>query len=126
MLHNQIQLAIDKLPELHLYGVGFYQNEKVLTSSEHKELQQQLLDSTEEFEKACLWLEKINKIKTINKQHSSYGLKHLAEDEIGYISNGTFIAAAINCGFNYKASETSPNVSFNMSEKDIKSLSSET
>ena len=126
MLRNQIQQAIDKLPELHFYGVGYYQNEKNLTLSEHKELQQQLLDSTEEFEKACLWLEKINKIKTINKQHSSYGLKHLAEDEIGYISNGTFIAAAINCGFNYKASETSPNVSFNMSEKDIKSLSSET
>lgn len=123
MLRNQIQQAIDKLPELHFYGVGFYQDGKRLTPSEHKKLQQELLNSTEEFEKACLWLKKINKIKTINRDRSSYSLKHLAEDEIGYISNGTFIAAAINCGFDFKTYEMSPNVTFNMSEKSIKILS---
>jgi hypothetical protein len=35
----------------------------------------------------------------INKCGTSYGLKHWAEDSIGNVTNGVFIAAAIVEGF---------------------------
>lgn len=38
--------------------------------------------------------------KTMNKNQSSYGLKHVVEDEVGeYISNGAFIRAAVEFGY---------------------------
>ena len=43
-----------------------------------------------------LWLRKQNPRKTISKLCTSYGLKHQVEREMGhYVSNGSFIAAAI-------------------------------
>ena len=76
-----------------------------------------------QFVRTCEWLENINKIKTINTKHTSYGLKHIAEKHIGYITNGVFIAAAIYCGFDFKVRARNPNVMFNMSEKSIKEIS---
>ena len=46
-------------------------------------------------------------------------MKHLAEDEIGYVTNGAFIAAAIHCGFPYQLIPDSPNVRFGISEKSL-------
>jgi len=43
----------------------------------------------------------------------------MAEQEIGYITNGVFIAAAIHCGFDVKF-DGSPNVMINISEKSLK------
>jgi hypothetical protein len=85
-----------------------------------------LENDTEVFIKACKWLESnIIKIKTINKRHSSYFLKHIIESQIGeYVSNGVCIAAAIFCGFNYKKTFDDyglvhVNTSFNMSNKSL-------
>jgi hypothetical protein len=51
--------------------------------------------------------------KTINHNHSSYGLKHDVERDVGeYISNGAFIRAAIELGYKYKVK--SPNAWFAM------------
>lgn len=59
----------------------------------------------------------LSKTKTINKSHSSYGLKHIVENKIGqYVTNGELIYAMflegfeikrhnINCFFNIKTSE---------------------
>jgi hypothetical protein len=47
---------------------------------------------------------------------TSYGLKHVAEEEICYMPNGIFIAAAIAEGFRVKrVSYASPNAQFNIS-----------
>jgi|SRR5215203_473391 len=49
--------------------------------------------------------------KTINHNHSSYGLKHVVERDVEeYISNGAFIKAAIELGYKYKVK--SPNAWF--------------
>jgi len=40
------------------------------------------------------WLHQFAKLKSLNKRGSSYGLKHVAEQDIGYVTNGVFIAAA--------------------------------
>jgi hypothetical protein len=45
------------------------------------------------------WLSKFPKIKALNKRGTSYGLKHRAEHDIGYITNGVFIASASAEGF---------------------------
>jgi len=55
--------------------------------------------------------------KTINKRHSSYGLKHTAEKTApgNYITNGAFILAALRLGYRVQADMVSPNVFFNIS-----------
>lgn len=44
---------------------------------------------------ARAWLARQPRRKTLNKMDTSYSLKHIAEREIGYLSNGVLIAAAI-------------------------------
>lgn len=69
-------------------------------------------------------------IRTINKNYSSYELKHLAErwakqisdNEINYISNGTFILAMVEAGFRFVRIKNTPNVYFNVSERTLKWL----
>jgi len=127
MSKSNIQKSISKLPNLTYFGVGLYDNGKGLSQVEYdkqfKEEQDRLLNSVKAFNETCAWLLQINKIKSINTKHSSYGLKHIVEKDIGYITNGVFIAAAIHCGFDFKVEEGNPNVSFNMSEKSIKQAS---
>jgi hypothetical protein len=66
------------------------------------------------------WLQThIRPIKTINLNHTSYGLKHIAEREIGYIPNGVFVAAAIIAGYRYRRIDH-PKVAFGMSERSIR------
>ncbi len=70
------------------------------------------------------WLEdNIEPIKTVNRRHSSYGLKHIAEPHSPkrYLTNGVFIAAALIAGYPVMFDDT-PNPSFGMSEKSIKAL----
>ncbi len=126
MFKKNIKNVILKLPKLTDFGVGLFLNGKGLGKDEYKNEfkieRERLLNSEERFNKICNWLSQIQKIKSINNNHSSYGLKHYAEEDIGYITNGVFIAAAIHCGFKFKCVRDSPNVYFNMSEKSIKAV----
>jgi hypothetical protein len=62
------------------------------------------------------WLRQFNKTKTLTTRGSSYGLKHIAEEDIGYVTNGVFFAAAVAEGFRIKRlSLISPNVMLNIS-----------
>jgi hypothetical protein len=62
------------------------------------------------------WLSQFAKIRALNRRGTSYGLKHWAEDDIGYVTNGVFIAAAIAEGFTVHCVEFgSPNAWFNIS-----------
>ncbi|MCD6174299.1 MAG: hypothetical protein J7K65_00840 [Planctomycetes bacterium] len=124
MSRTSIQKAIDQFPDLTDFGMGIFRYTTKPTTPEEREAkfkqnQAALLDSVDSFEKTCDWLSTKKKIKTINSKHSSYGLKHMAEHEIGYITNGVFIAAAIHCGFDIKI-DGGPNVMINISEKSLK------
>lgn len=60
-----------------------------------------LLLATDEFERAVEWIA-ANLEPTKNIDHdgpSSYGMKHIAEPECGYIANGPWIAAMLACGY---------------------------
>lgn len=69
-------------------------------------------------------------IRNINKNHTSYGLKHLAErrakklsdNGINYITNGALILAMVDAGFRFVRDGDSPNVCFNVSERTLKQL----
>ena len=85
--------------------------------------------SIEELKPIIVFIEEnITKIKSFNKKHSSYGLKHILEKRIPnlnrkkYITNGSLIAAMIICGFKYKRKALTPNCFFNISEKSINKI----
>jgi hypothetical protein len=62
------------------------------------------------------WLRRFGKLKSVNKSGTSYGLKHMAEDDIGYVTNGVFIAVAIAEGFTVRRADfDSANAWFNIS-----------
>lgn len=69
-------------------------------------------------------------ISSINKTHSSYGLKHLIEriianetnQQINYVSNGALILAMYDAGFRICRMSNSPNCFFNVSERSVKRL----
>lgn len=124
MNKNPIEDMINLIPELTDFGIGIYPNRQGDMQNEDifRESQLQLLDSFKAFDKAVNWLKKVEKISSFNTKRSSNNLKLLAERDIGYISNGIFIAAAIHSGFRFKLEPESPNVQFNMSEKSLKKL----
>jgi len=59
-------------------------------------------DIVERFKATCKWLTQVKKRKTVNRLRSAYGLKHIAEREIGYITEQTFTAAAVHMGFTHQ------------------------
>jgi hypothetical protein len=118
MTRRDIERVIEKIPSLTDNGiitVMWHGRD----AEEFRERQESLKNSSEECTKVCAWLADIKKIKTINRLACSYRLKHIVEKEVGYISNGEFIAAAVHCGFTYRLHSDNPNVWFAMSEKLI-------
>jgi hypothetical protein len=74
-------------------------------------------DALAQFTAARFWLGHFAKIKAPNPRGTSYGLKHIAERDIGYTTNGVFIAAALAEGFSVRRVGDSPNALFNISTK---------
>ena len=120
---DDIVAVVARVPMLNEMGVGIpytgtrYSKEE--RAARLAKAQERLLDSVEDCNKVCVWLSTKAKIKTVNKRHTSYGLKHIAEEEIGYVMNGVFIAAAIHLGFPYQLISDNPNVYFGISEKSL-------
>lgn len=73
----------------------------------------------------------LDKIKSFNMRHSSYGLKHIFESkyreelqdasEGSYITNGQFKSAMLKNGYDVK-DKTQLNWYFNLSERSIKDI----
>ena len=84
-----------------------------------REMRERTLDPdyTDHFERACSWLNRQLRTKSLNKRAGSYSVKHEAEKEVGYISNGMFIAGAIACGFAVQQQADSPNAYLNISSR---------
>ena len=57
------------------------------------------------------------KTKAFSDKGTSYRLKHVAERDIGYTTNGVFIAAAIAEGFAVRQYPDTPNAEINISAK---------
>jgi hypothetical protein len=86
-----------------------------------------LIRSFGEIEAAITWIElHLEMSPKICRISHSYGLKHYAEKEAGYTSNGVFIAAMLMCEYECeRCSPDSPNAFFNISPKIVKALKKE-
>jgi uncharacterized protein YozE (UPF0346 family) len=96
---------------------GFVITANGLVSSGVYDAEKYPLPSPDEVQVCQSWIEKFAKrTKHINRETYSYSLKHRVERWSGsYVSNGAFILAALNMGYEfYPFQEQSPNVVFNM------------
>lgn len=126
-IEEELDKLMQKIPKLNDFGIGLYSGHRNLPKEEkdkiNKEDREKLLASVDRIKATIDWLDKnVDKIKTINRSRTSYGLKHIAEKDICYITNGVFIASAIIAGYRYKINFGDPNVSFGVSERSIKVL----
>jgi len=123
----KIEDVMEDLPLLNTEGLGlnFHRGETLEEQAvELEKRREKLLESTDAFEKTVEWLKQIKKIKSLNRNSSSYGIKHFVEKDTGYITNGVFIAAAIHSGFEHKSCRPSSiNAFFNMSERSFAEIS---
>lgn len=126
MTKADIQRIIDDVPELNDFGVGVYDDQKKTPEERTENLNAgkvDLLKSVDACNKLCKWMADVERVGSINERiGSSYHLKHIAEAEVGYVTNGAFITAAIFCGFRYRIEPGSPNVYFGMSGRSIKAI----
>ncbi len=87
----------------------------------------------EAYELCLEFLEGIDSIRSFNRSHTSYGLKHFVENPAGrmgvpsdldcyslYVYEGTFILAALACGFEMEQTGKGLTTIFNMSERSLK------
>lgn len=112
--------VLEAHPLLHDGGYG-YGSHKTLPFDKWR---QDLLtdESLAEVDQLCDWIEQnLSLSKGINYRHTSYGLKHIAERETGYVTNGQFILAALIMG--YRMGKPNYNQSFNITEGSIQRAS---
>jgi len=127
MTQSDIKTVMTDIPELTHFGFGAYRGYGIAFKDYLKKIEnekQSLLSAVEECNKACMYLQHLEKRKTINWVSSSYGLKHAAEHyfrklnlaEGHYVANGSFICAAHYMGFTVKQiSYDNPNACINFS-----------
>jgi len=111
---------------LTYHGIGIYTPLNAAKgirarAKRQKEAQALLLANEEKFEAACDWMASLKKSEKINYKHSSYWLKHIAEQTIGmgHLANGTLIAAALYCGFDFEQSKQPHNLVFNIDQDSL-------
>ena len=121
-MRDMIAAIMAKEPTLNDFGFGLYVGDhrkplkEQAASLDHN--RRALLASVDRVQATCQWIEDhLRTRKTINPRYSSYGLKHLAEKDVGYITNGVFIAAMIACGFRYRVD--GPNALFNVAKSKV-------
>jgi hypothetical protein len=112
--------VLEREPQLGDFGFGVFaktREERAADLLRNRDLIREPR-SLAQFMAARGWLSQFGKIKALNRRGTSYGLKHCAEDDVGYATNGVFIAAAIAEGFTVRragAYGDSPNAWCNIS-----------
>lgn len=93
-----------------------------------------MIENQQDAYEVCLeFLKGLVPIKSLNRRHTSYGLKHIVENPAGrmgvpsdsdcyslYVYEGTFILAALSSGFQMKQFRGGLTAIFNISEKSLK------
>lgn len=126
-LRVKLAITMARIPSLNDFGIGLYAEDRKkpieVRQAIMKAERETLVASVERIGHVVDWLQAhVAPIKTLSSWRTSYGNKHIAEGDIGYITNGVFIAAAIIAGYPYRINWGSPNVSFGMSERSLKAI----
>ena len=123
-IETQLESVMSRIPRLSDFGIGLYE-ERHIPKEERPALlaaeREALRKSAPAVAATVEWLRK-NVAPVRKTTHSSYAVKHVVEKDIGYITNGVLIAAAVIAGYPYKVVPGSPNVSLGMSTKSLKAL----
>ena len=77
-----------------------------------------------EQERLLAFCSRIHKIKSFNRNHTSYGLKHLYEKIGGYVTNDAFKGAMMQSGFKVR-DRNALNFCFNVSQRSINEIRKE-
>jgi hypothetical protein len=147
-----IQNVLDRMPRLHVFGIGFGRPQRNPDGSRQTPQQQyaEFMERREEclgrlaasaFLRSLAFLGRVKRTKTIRSGTGSYRLKHIAENFVcsypeggklgpDYVPNGMLITAAVHMGFKYKVHVDdlgygTLNASFNMSKAMIDALDAE-
>jgi hypothetical protein len=102
-------------PELSDFGFGVFDPRRKTPEQRSAELAKDRLDLLHDRSLDGFASEKLALQVSENQSDEPGGLQHVAGDEIGYTTNGVFIAAAIAEGF--RVQREGPNALFNMSTK---------
>lgn len=119
-IKKEINRVLDQWPSLTYFGVGLYAIKRMPRPQCGRT---DLLNASDAVQWAARWLSGARKLKTINRFHSSYGLKDVCEKAWGdqaHVSNGAFICGAMIAGFDIEIINAGPNAFLNLSEKFIK------
>ena|SRR5215472_9739085 len=120
--HETMQQILDAEPLLNDFGYGALEEHHKSAEQIAAEIaanRAKMLEphSLTQFEAARAWLRQFPKIKQFSRHGSSYGLKHAAAYDLGYVTNGVFIAAAIAEGFRAERVDRSPNARIAISSR---------
>jgi len=129
---GDIKKVFKEYPTLNSFGFGVFDSGVISKVEVAKQIvtgQSYIVENLQEVRLVASILLSINKRQSINTKLSSYRLKHWVERLFNgptsyagypvYISNGSFIVAAILMGFNIKREHGSPSAWFNVSSKSI-------
>ncbi len=129
MTVRDIQTVMGEIPSLTHFGFGAYRDRSKSYKDYLRDVEKEkesLLCAVDECNKACMYLQHLEKRKTINGNSSTYGLKHSVEHymrnlegiEDYYVANGAFICAAHFMGFKIEQGiNGSPNGFINYSQQ---------
>lgn len=133
-----VERAIEREPMLTAFGLGVWKQRGMTRAAFDeafgKERAELFTDRVLDEVQTCAdWLALQRPIKTLNRERTSYGLKHEVErwvdrtrKEHQYISNGAFIAAALGLGLTFKqVGWGSPNVYLNLSKRQLRLIAEE-
>ena len=91
-LKSAVVRVMEKKPLLGFHG--FETGERELMTSDEGLIQ---------FQIACEWIDRQNRLDKIKDHATSYTFKHLVERDVGrYMANGMWICAAIHLGLRYR------------------------
>lgn len=108
-------------PDLTAYG---FENPEETDPAEFEDRVRELGNSQAAFDEVCVWIrEHLPPTPRSRGYYSSYYLKHIVEAEIGYITNGLFIAAMIHCGHRFRQpGKGNPNAYFPLHKRKVAML----
>lgn len=126
----RLAITMTRITDLNDFGIGLIDSDL----AKPREVRAGILNAEREALRLSVervghvvdWLKEfVAPIEAMNPRRTSYGIKHVAEQDIGYLTNGVFIAAGIIAGYPYEIQSNSPNVRFGMSERSLNRISAD-
>ena len=122
---GDIQKVLDEVPGLNDFGIGVFREGKMTPQARAARLRKgkrALLGSAKQCTRCFEWLGDLERTTTINPEANSYALRRVAEIDIGYITHGVLIAAAMHAGFAYHLATDGTSVDLGISTKSITAI----